>query len=151
MTLNIIQFVTFSPFTTFIASHCACLLTTCWPNWIDGDHGDHGDHVDGGEDEEDDDGDHGATILDWNCFFLGWKEGGLTMVWRQGGWFVVVWHWFLVIALLRPENIIGKGRMASPKVMNFWKSSKRPLIPPPSFSENHVALFFRNTWPKKRL
>ena len=26
--------------------------------------------------------------------------------------------------------------------MNFWKSSKRPLIPPPSFSENHVALFF---------
>ena len=38
-----------------------------------------------------------------------------------------------------------KGRAALPKRMNFWKSSKRPLIPPPSFSENHVALFFRNT------
>ena len=31
--------------------------------------------------------------------------------------------------------------MALPKRMNFWKSSKRPLTPPPSFSENHVALF----------
>ena len=31
--------------------------------------------------------------------------------------------------------------MAQPKRMNFWKSSKRPLTPPPSFSENHVALF----------
>ena len=30
--------------------------------------------------------------------------------------------------------------MTSPKRMNFWKSSKRPLTPP-SFSENHVALF----------
>ena len=38
-----------------------------------------------------------------------------------------------------------KGRTALPKRMNFWKSSKRPLIPPPSFSENQVALFFRNT------
>ena len=46
----------------------------------------------------------------------------------------------------------AKGRTALPKRMNFWKSSKRPLIPPPpSFSENHVALFFRSTWPKKRL
>ena len=34
-----------------------------------------------------------------------------------------------------------KGRMASPKLMNFRKSSKRPLTPPPSFSENHIADF----------
>ena len=27
--------------------------------------------------------------------------------------------------------------------MNFWKNSKRPLTPsPPSFLENHVAIFF---------
>ena len=34
-------------------------------------------------------------------------------------------------------------RMASPKQMYFQKSSKRPLtpFPPPSFLENHVALF----------
>ena len=51
----------------------------------------------------------------------------------------------------RLSEHLNKGRMSSPKVMNFWKRSKRPLIPPPSFSENHVALFFRNTWPKKRL
>ena len=39
------------------------------------------------------------------------------------------------------SSSICKGRMASPKLMNFRKSSKRPLTPPPSFSENHVALF----------
>ena len=33
-----------------------------------------------------------------------------------------------------------KGRVASPKRMNFRKSSKRPLTPP-SFLENHVAIF----------
>ena len=32
--------------------------------------------------------------------------------------------------------------------MNFRKSSKRPLSPPPSFSKNHVADFFQNSWPK---
>ena len=34
------------------------------------------------------------------------------------------------------------GRVATPKQINFWKSSKRPLTSPPSFSENHVAFFF---------
>ena len=33
-----------------------------------------------------------------------------------------------------------KGQMASPKRMNFRKSSKRPLTPP-SFSEHHIADF----------
>ena len=30
-------------------------------------------------------------------------------------------------------NWSSKGRMTSPKRMNFWKSSKRPLTPPPHF------------------
>ena len=37
---------------------------------------------------------------------------------------------------------------------NGWIFGKVPnglWPPPPSFSENHVALFFRNSWPKKRL
>ena len=36
---------------------------------------------------------------------------------------------------------VSKGRMGTPKRMKLWKSSKRPLTPPPSFSENHVADF----------
>ena len=39
------------------------------------------------------------------------------------------------------------GRSTIPKRMNFRKSSKRPLTPPP-FLENHIADFFRNSWPK---
>ena len=37
----------------------------------------------------------------------------------------------------------SKGRMASPKVMNFWKSSKRPLPPPPPliFGKSCCAFF----------
>ena len=35
-----------------------------------------------------------------------------------------------------------KGRMASPKVMNFWKSSKRPLIPPPLIFGKSCCAFF---------
>ena len=31
--------------------------------------------------------------------------------------------------------------MASPKVMNFWKSSKRPLIPPPHFRKIMLRFF----------
>ena len=34
---------------------------------------------------------------------------------------------------------------------NGWIFGKVPNGLWPSFSENHVALFFRNTWPKKRL
>ena len=34
-----------------------------------------------------------------------------------------------------------KGRVASPKVMNFWKSSKRPLIPPPHFRKILLQFF----------
>ena len=37
--------------------------------------------------------------------------------------------------------VSGKGSLTLPKRMNFRKSSKRPLTPPPSFSENHVADF----------
>ena len=36
---------------------------------------------------------------------------------------------------------INQGRPALPKRMNFRKNSKRPLTPPPSFSENYIALF----------
>ena len=40
---------------------------------------------------------------------------------------------------------LPKGRLPLPKRMNFRKSSKRPLAPPPSFSESYVANFFRNS------
>ena len=43
-----------------------------------------------------------------------------------------------IILTLTGQN---KGRMAPPKRMNFRKNSKRPLTPPPSFSENYVADF----------
>ena len=36
---------------------------------------------------------------------------------------------------------VAKGRMASPKVMIFWKSSKRPLIPPPHFRKIMLRFF----------
>ena len=49
---------------------------------------------------------------------------------------VQLWSFFFP----RYQQDLTKGRMTSPKRMNFWKSSKRPLTPP-SFSENHVALF----------
>ena len=35
----------------------------------------------------------------------------------------------------------NKGSLSSPKWMNFRKISKRPLTPPSSFSENHIAIF----------
>ena len=40
-------------------------------------------------------------------------------------------------------------RVSPSKRINFRKCSKGPL--PPSFLENHVAIFFRNSWPKYRL
>ena len=44
------------------------------------------------------------------------------------------------------------GRVATPKQINFWKSSKRPLTsPPPSFSENHVAFFLNFMFKKPGL
>ena len=50
---------------------------------------------------------------------------------------------------LRPNvDLPLKGRVTLPKRLNFRKSSKRPVTPPPSFSENHVAEFFQNSWPK---
>ena len=39
-----------------------------------------------------------------------------------------------------PEHC-SKGRMNPPKRMFFRKSSKWPLTPPPSFSENYIADF----------
>ena len=33
--------------------------------------------------------------------------------------------------------------MATRRRMNFWKRSKRPLNPPPSFLENHVANLYQ--------
>ena len=36
-------------------------------------------------------------------------------------------------------ELYPQGQMASPKRMNFRKSSKPPLTPSPSFPENHVA------------
>ena len=38
---------------------------------------------------------------------------------------------------------LGKGRVYSPKRMNFRKSSKQPSRPPPSFSENQIGNFSR--------
>ena len=37
------------------------------------------------------------------------------------------------------------------KTDEFLEKFQTAFDPPPSFSENHVALFFQNTWPKKRL
>ena len=45
----------------------------------------------------------------------------------------------------------SKGSFTLPKRMNFRRSSKWPLTPPPSFSESYVAIFFWNSWPKYRL
>ena len=40
---------------------------------------------------------------------------------------------------------VPQGSFTPPKRMNFWKSSKRPLTPPPSsFSENYVADFLKS-------
>ena len=36
-----------------------------------------------------------------------------------------------------------KGRVPLPNQMNFWKKSKRPLTPAPSFLENYVAIFLQ--------
>ena len=38
-----------------------------------------------------------------------------------------------------------------PKRMNFQKKFKRLLTPPPSFSENYVAIFLRKTSKKKSI
>ena len=32
----------------------------------------------------------------------------------------------------------------------FWKVSNGLWFPAPSFSENHIAIFFQNSWPKYR-
>ena len=41
------------------------------------------------------------------------------------------------------SKLADKGRLTLPKRMNFRKSPKRPLTPPPSFSENHVANLYQ--------
>ena len=38
-----------------------------------------------------------------------------------------------------------KRRVALPNRMNFWKKLKRPSTPPPSFSENYIAIYFQKT------
>ena len=43
------------------------------------------------------------------------------------------------------ETHLNKGRRPLPKLMNFRKSSKRPLTPP-SFSESYIALFATKLW-----
>ena len=49
------------------------------------------------------------------------------------------WQLPFYISIFQP---FPKGRMPSPRRMNFRKSSKQPLTPPLSFSENQVAIFF---------
>ena len=45
---------------------------------------------------------------------------------------------------------LNKGRTAIPKRMNFWKSSKRPLPPPPLiFGKSYCAFFIMATEPSK--
>merc|ERR550532_2534341 len=39
------------------------------------------------------------------------------------------------------KGAFPKGRAALPKRMNFWKSSKRPLIPPPHFRKIMLRFF----------
>ena len=48
--------------------------------------------------------------------------------------------WYLIHYDPKRGNWV-KGQTASPKRMNFRKSSKQPLTPPPSFSENHIVDF----------
>ena len=43
------------------------------------------------------------------------------------------------------------GRVRLPKQMIIRKITKRPLNPPPSFSENHVAIIFRKSCLKAML
>ena len=52
-----------------------------------------------------------------------------------------------MVQLWQDKSIWFEGRVTIPKRMNFWKNSKRPLIPP-SFSENHVAIFLQITCTK---
>ena len=42
-------------------------------------------------------------------------------------------HMIFNISRTFPCTLDSKGRMVSPKLMNFRKSSKRPLTPPPHF------------------
>ena len=68
-------------------------------------------------------------------------------------YFTIIEHEQVVIVkFTKPANCLTiyvlaigcKRRVAPPKRINFRKSSKRPLTPPPSFSENHVANVFAN-------
>ena len=55
------------------------------------------------------------------------------------------------VHILKPGQITS-GRMATPKRMNFRKSSKLPLTTPPLASmENHIALFYNFMLKKPRL
>ena len=44
------------------------------------------------------------------------------------------------------RNIFTKGRVRLPNRMIFWKNSKRPSNPPPSFLENYIANFLWQIW-----
>ena len=50
-----------------------------------------------------------------------------------------IFHTHYLYGYTQPH--VHKGRVASPKVMNFWKSSKRPLIPPPHFRKIMLRFF----------
>ena len=62
-------------------------------------------------------------------------------------------HWWLImstfcIATLLSIYCPGKGCQKPPKRMNFWKSSKRSLIPSPLFMASYIADFATKLWQK---
>ena len=60
----------------------------------------------------------------------------------------IILNWPLTKMSRQPEEYMIKGRLADPLSMNFWKSSKRPLTPPPrAFFGKNVAIFcYENFW-----
>ena len=49
-----------------------------------------------------------------------------------------------MVQLWQDKSIWFKGRVTAPKRMNFWKSSKRPLTPPPHFRKIMLQFFSSN-------
>ena len=49
----------------------------------------------------------------------------------------------LVLNILRLAAIVNKGRLTVPKPDEFLEKSQTVFAPPPPFSENHIAYFFR--------
>ena len=53
------------------------------------------------------------------------------------------------LILTRVYNDYTKGSMSVPKRMNFWKSSKRPLTPPPLIFGKSCCRFFKQLYSLK--